>query len=385
MRLVWTTSNVDHVRAFSDILKSKNIQFSIEERQNRDWSSDGYGNKEFTCWIIDEDQVAECMQLLHAFLENPSLPNAPSKPATTATQFIENKLHHTVEPEAEVELKETDKKISFSLVLLFLCSVLFLFDMAGERALENAPTAVRKLLFTTSPVKKALLYDYPESNELLDKIVVLYGIDSLTKPQDLPKPGQFLYAEYQKEPIFQGFYPYFVAKAQDKNVRFPEVKLFEKEKEGQIWRLVTPVLLHNDILHIFFNMLWLLLLSPQMEERLGGWKLCMFMIIVAVISNTAQYLMSGPHFLGISGIISAQVFFIRKRQSVAPWEGYLLTKSTFMFIAFFIGILAVLSFAGFIAQAFFNTQFSFAIANTAHLVGALVGYLLGRMKLFSER
>ena len=251
---------------------------------------------------------------------------------------------------------------------------------------------IQEKLLTTSPVTRALLFDYPHSYELLDKITTLYGYDSLLKPQELPKAGKFLYEEYLKEPIWQGIYPYLLAFTKEACGKNPErlpplsqMKLFEKEKEGEYWRLFSPILLHNDILHLFFNMIWLLLLGTQIELKIGPWRSLAFILAVACISNCAQYLMTGPLFLGISGVICGQAFFIRARQARAPWEGYQMTSGTFAFICFFIGTLATFSLVIFFLEVFESYSLHIAIANMAHLVGALTGYLLGRMGYFKVR
>src|SRR5262249_38702183 len=157
---------------------------------------------------------------------------------------------------------------------------------------------------------------------------------------------------------------------------FSKMHLFEKIRQGELWRFFSPILLHNDILHIFFNMIWLLVLSPQIEMRIGSRKLLWFIMIVAFFSNTAQYLVSGPYFIGFSGVICGMAFFMKGRQKVAAWEGYVLSRQTFAFICFFIGILALLSLVSFIVSVFFDAKFAIPIANTGHLVGALSGYLL---------
>ncbi|MBS0654859.1 MAG: rhomboid family intramembrane serine protease, partial [Verrucomicrobia bacterium] len=146
-----------------------------------------------------------------------------------------------------------------------------------------------------------------------------------------------------------------------------------------------PIFLHNDILHLFFNMIWLLVLGFQIEARMKPWKYILFIVIIAATSNTAQYLMTGPNFIGFSGVVCGMVTYIRARQKIAPWEGYQMSSTTFAFICFFIGILAVLSLATFLLDVFENVSFLIGIANTAHLVGASIGYILGRISFFSRQ
>lgn len=72
---------------------------------------------------------------------------------------------------------------------------------------------------------------------------------------------------------------------------------------GQVWRLVTPVLMHGSFLHIGFNMLWLYTLGGQIERRRGSWPFVMLFLAIAILSNLTQYVWRGPAFLGMSGVV----------------------------------------------------------------------------------
>ena len=79
--------------------------------------------------------------------------------------------------------------------------------------------------------------------------------------------------------------------------KFLRRTLFGKIRQGEVWRLFTPVLLHGGILHLLFNMAWVWMFGRLIEQRLGSFKYLFLSIIVGVISNVAQYLMSGPRIL----------------------------------------------------------------------------------------
>lgn len=400
MRLIWTTENADHFRTFCNFLQAKSVSFSTEEQVNRSWDSEAYGTRKYLLWIQDEDDVEETINYLMKFLENPQSEEFtvifPQKPeissASPVTQYLEARLQKPLQaPDVEVR-KQLGGHVRLTALIMVLCSVLFLYELYTDRATGPVPSDVRQELLSTSPVRKALLFDYPHSYELLDKVVALYGYDALAKPQELPETGKFLYQQFTNAHTFVGYYPYVVtwlkeaigSKTSTHSLApLSEVPLFEKIRQGQFWRLWTPTLLHYDILHLFFNMIWVLLLATQIEARLGFVRFFVFLLITGCLSNIAQYLMSGPNFLGFSGIICAMATYIKARQQVAPWESYQMSSSTFGFIIFFISILAFLSLLTFFLDVFQNISLPIGIANTAHLVGALVGYVLGRMRFFA--
>ena len=93
--------------------------------------------------------------------------------------------------------------------------------------------------------------------------------------------------------------------------------------------------------------------------------------------------MSGANFIGFSGVLCAMVAFIWIRQKIAPWEGYPLQKSTITFLAFFVAAMLSIQIVAFYWEVQNVTTFTPGIANTAHITGALIGAILGRLPLFS--
>ena len=77
--------------------------------------------------------------------------------------------------------------------------------------------------------------------------------------------------------------------------------------------------------------------------------------------------------------------FIWVRQRKAPWEGYQVQKATMNLMIFFILALVAIQTASFLAELFLHSTFSVPIANTAHVSGALCGFLLGNRHEFARR
>lgn len=132
---------------------------------------------------------------------------------------------------------------------------------------------------------------------------------------------------------------------------------------GQIWRLVTPIIIHFSFIHILFNMMWLKDLGSQIENRHSSKYLVLFILITAAGSNVSQYLVSGPSFGGMSGIVYALLGYIWIRGKFDPLSGFYLERTIVMLmIGWFF-----LCLTGFVGN----------IANTAHAAGLVMGMAWG--------
>ena len=134
-------------------------------------------------------------------------------------------------------------------------------------------------------------------------------------------------------------------------------------RHGQVWRLITPIFLHFGPMHFFFNMLWLWDLGNSVEKRQGTFFFGMFILVVAILSNVAQFAISGPNFGGMSGVVYALLGYVWMKSRYDSASGYFLHSATvvMMSIWFFLGF----------------TGFTGNIANTVHAVGLGVGVALG--------
>ena len=95
--------------------------------------------------------------------------------------------------------------------------------------------------------------------------------------------------------------------------------------------------------------------------------------------------MSGPFFVGYSGVVTGLAGFIWMRERIAPWEGYPLNRATLLFLLFFILAIFGLQFAAFLMQIFSSRTFAPNIANSAHIGGILIGAYLGQFRFFMQR
>jgi len=96
-------------------------------------------------------------------------------------------------------------------------------------------------------------------------------------------------------------------------------KINELILQGQVWRLVTPALLHGSLLHIAFNMYALFSLGSSLERYYGHGRFLLLYVIGAFCGNSLSFLLSPNPSLGAStavfGLVAAEgVFIYRNRK-----------------------------------------------------------------------
>jgi GlpG protein len=139
--------------------------------------------------------------------------------------------------------------------------------------------------------------------------------------------------------------------------------------QGQYWRLVTPAFLHFGWLHIVFNGLWTWELGSKVEQVMGKVNMLLLFLVIAVVSNSCQYLFGGPGiFGGMSGVVYGLLGFawvaplLQPRWRIQPARGIMIFMVGWLVVCM-VGVVEVLGFG--------------AVANAAHLGGLLCGALLG--------
>jgi len=398
MRLIYSTSDPKQGTSISALLTSEGIENQLEISTNTDWGSEGYGDIKCIIWVNDEDKTTAAQQWIEAYEKDPQNPifqrgiaAAVATPIDT-NEELQEKVRAIQTPQGKKMATISLSKRNITFYIILICTIVFIIDVNTEPQIKTNAQAesikasgLPTMPLLASPIKKTMLFDYPLAYEFLDKFVRLYGFDKLNEPQELPKEGQYILTEFHKTPYWQGEYGILL-----EQLKKPEdvptastVPLFEKIRQGEFWRLFTPALLHNDILHLLFNMLWLIVLGQQMEQRLGTFRYILFALLVGIFSNTCQYLMSGPNFIGYSGILCGLLTFIWMRQKIAAWEGYPLQKSTITFMMFFIFSMFAIQIFSFYLEIHHDLSIAPGIANTAHLSGAAFGAFLGRLPFFS--
>jgi GlpG protein len=128
--------------------------------------------------------------------------------------------------------------------------------------------------------------------------------------------------------------------------------------------MITPILLHGGLVHLIFNMLWMWELGRQIERRQSSLILGIAVVVLALVSNTVQYLWGGGNnFGGMSGVVYGLFAYIWMWQLFDPRAGLWLPTSLILFMLASLVLMAALGLS--------------MIANEAHIGGLLAGVVLG--------
>ncbi|MCP4726093.1 MAG: rhomboid family intramembrane serine protease [bacterium] len=140
---------------------------------------------------------------------------------------------------------------------------------------------------------------------------------------------------------------------------------------GELWRLLTPMFIHFGIMHILFNMLWLKDLGSQIEFKQSSRFFVILVVVLAAGSNVAQYIVSGPNFGGMSGVVYGLLGYIWMRGKHDPASGLFLERNIviFMIVWFFLCMTGLMG----------------NIANTAHGAGLLIGMAWGYISAMNAK
>jgi len=72
---------------------------------------------------------------------------------------------------------------------------------------------------------------------------------------------------------------------------------------GMVWKPLTYMFLHNDLTHLFFNMLWLFFFGPEVERVLGTRQFIRFYLICGALGVLATFISYNVSVTGASGAV----------------------------------------------------------------------------------
>jgi len=141
----------------------------------------------------------------------------------------------------------------------------------------------------------------------------------------------------------------------------------------QIWRFLTPVFLHANFLHLFFNVISQLMIGSQVEKVIGTGKMVIVYFMCAIGGNLFGALTSDALAVGastaISGLLGCFIGFI-----IVNWHRIDPNTRCFMIcMVSFIIIINILFGAGGQGGSVRTNQ----VDTSGHLGGLISGVLVG--------
>lgn len=152
---------------------------------------------------------------------------------------------------------------------------------------------------------------------------------------------------------------------------FPESFQLPEIRQGEAWRLLSPIFMHFHPLHLVFNMLWLWDLGRAIESRLSSGRLALLVAVIGILSNLGEFYYSGPRFGGMSGVVYGMLGYIWVQGHFNPHSDLFLHKQ----IAIMIMAWYVLCWTGLVGP----------VANMAHTVGLVAGLAFGFVSARAKR
>lgn len=278
MRTIGTLETDEIATRFSDYLYVQGIENQTERED------DGA----FSVWVLDDDQIAPATKLLERFRANPNAAefdgiSATARQVRHRVMRAENSRRSTIADTARVGYERHFRAAAPITIALIIISI--------------AVAIASRLGDDTRPVRTLFISDYAYDFQLNAsvKMQALFARQSGAMegiPESAVRPG-FL----------------------------PEVR------DGQVWRLVTPIFLHFGVIHLLFDMMMLYQLGAFMENRLGGLHLLVFTIVVAALSNAGQAFWGSPNFGGMSGVDYGLFGFLWIRGKCDPAAGWQINKN----------------------------------------------------------
>ncbi len=133
------------------------------------------------------------------------------------------------------------------------------------------------------------------------------------------------------------------------------------------WRLLTSTLLHANVVHLVFNVLWMYRFGTLLEARLGAARFGGLFVLLAAGSGAAEQALASDGGVGLSGVVYGLFGFlwVARRAGVSYASAAVDARTSALFVGWFFFCIAA-TYTG-----------ALAIANVAHGMGAVLGALVG--------
>jgi GlpG protein len=136
-------------------------------------------------------------------------------------------------------------------------------------------------------------------------------------------------------------------------------------QQGEVWRLLTPMLMHGDYLHILFNLMWWWDFGMVLESRKGSPWFFGLVLLISVAANVLQFELGSPWFLGMSGVNFGLFGFLWVKGKLDPEDGFGVSQQIVLYMLLWFAV----CWFGWVGR----------IANWAHAGGLMMGVILGSL------
>ena len=281
-------------------------------------------------WVVEEDQLPQAKDILVSFQ------NAPNDPKFSSATQTARQIRQQ-EAEAEARFRQNYFRSG---------------DLWGQHSLRQVPVTVGIIIIS---VVTSVLAGFGSNKQIARYLYFAEQLVVETAPNKHP-----------------------TAESGDPELDYPEpIVRFDAKglKQGEIWRLLTPIFLHFNFMHLLFNMMCFYSLAGMLEYRRGAGWLIGFVLVTGIVSNLAQYLFPSLFdlhfwrgqslpgvFAGMSGVCYALFGYLALKMWIAP-EASLAIPSSMVYLMLIWLIACMTGWLG-------------SIANTAHVAGLMAGMIL---------
>ncbi len=330
MRQVGTLPTEIAARRFAAWLVAQRIEAHAEQ--------EGPG---FVVWVRDEDKMPQAREAFTHFRDHSDDPK-----------------YQKAEKSAETLLKEeeTRRRQAQGNVV----------EMRGRWGSAGMPGAPRR-----APVVKLLI-------GISALVAMLTWSDTMDRQPSRTELGEAFRALLFVDPV--------VGRAGGDGETPRSFDMWASIRKGEVWRLITPIFIHYGPMHIAFNMLMLYSFGSVVEDRRGTKFMLVLVLSVAIFSNLGQATEATIRgmeswFGGMSGVCYGVFGYIFIKSRFDLRERYVMNPGT---TAILIGwlVLCILS-----DVPGFQDMLSAIrpVANSAHVVGLVVGGLIAYVPLVIRR
>jgi GlpG protein len=331
--MIGTIPSDNDAERFSDYLVTQQIGNMVEESAAGDWA----------VWIENDDHLDRAKSELHAFLRNPAdvKYGAATREAQTLRKQQEKKQKTKRTQYVDVRTRwgqPSQWNAPVTLVLIALACVISVGTgsiLGGERVRREAVDLFTFTSVASGAYEKWQVERFAAAHANDIAAAVAAGEDEFDEDLDRrPRIGRILEAR-------TGYW-------------------LDHLKRGQVWLIFTPIFIHWSILHLLFNMFWLRDLGGMIEVQRGTRVLLPLALACAALPNIAQYFHHGPSaFGGMSGVVYGLFGYVWVKGRFQPYLHLGIAQQSVMIMMAWLFI----CMTGLVGP----------VANTAHVVGLLVG------------